>query len=36
MGLTLIVIQGEPEPGWWLPLVGLVAFSMNKRLVAAR
>src|SRR5687768_12114186 len=25
MGLTLIVLQGGPEPGWWLALVGLVA-----------
>jgi hypothetical protein len=29
MGLTLIVIQGVPEPGWWLALVGVVAFSIG-------
>lgn len=29
MGLTLIVVQGEPEPDWWLALVGVVAFSIG-------
>jgi hypothetical protein len=29
MGLTFIVVQGEPKPGWWLALVGVVAFSIG-------